>query len=115
MSQLLESVWLALASIWANKLRSMLTLLGTGTLRLRSERNQKGDGRVYLIIITATDGAGNIATDCQTVVVPKDQTTKNINSVNAQATAAMNYCITNGAPPPGYFVIGDGPIVRSKQ
>ena len=28
MSQILESVRLALASIWANKLRSMLTLLG---------------------------------------------------------------------------------------
>ncbi len=28
MAQLLESIWLALASIWANKLRSLLTLLG---------------------------------------------------------------------------------------
>jgi hypothetical protein len=85
------------------------------TLRLRTERNQKGDGRVYLIIITATDGAGNKSTACHTVVVPKDSTQKSINSVNAQATAARNFCIANGTAPPAFFVIGDGPIIGSKQ
>jgi FtsP/CotA-like multicopper oxidase with cupredoxin domain len=89
--------------------------IALATLRLRAERNQKGDGRVYLIVITATDGAGNKAVACQTVVVPKDQTSKNIASVNAQALAARNYCNANGAPPPGYFVIGDGPVIGSKQ
>jgi len=89
--------------------------IALATLRLRAERNQKGDGRVYLIVITATDGAGNKAVACQTVVVPKDQTSKNIASVNTQALAARNYCNANGAPPPGYFVIGDGPVIGSKQ
>jgi hypothetical protein len=89
--------------------------IAIGTLRLRAERSQKGDGRVYLIVITATDGAGNKATACQTVVVPKDQTTKSVTSVNAQAAAARAYCIANNAPPPGYFVIGDGPVIGSKQ
>src|SRR4029077_6649492 len=29
------------------------------TLRLRSERQGRGDGRVYLIVVTATDGDAN--------------------------------------------------------
>jgi hypothetical protein len=38
-----------------------------------------------------------------------------INSVNAQAASAVLYCNQNGAPPPGYFVVGDGPIIGPKQ
>jgi len=90
--------------------------LAPGTLRLRAERAQKGDGRVYLIVVTATDASGNKAVSCCTVVVPKDQTKKNLASVNSQAAAAQAYCTThNGAAPPGYFVIGDGPIIGPKQ
>jgi hypothetical protein len=89
--------------------------IAAGTLRLRAERSQKGDGRVYLIAITATDTSGNTSYGAVTVVAPKDQTTKSFNSVTAQATAAKTYFITNGVPPPGYFVIGDGPILGSKQ
>lgn len=89
--------------------------IAVGSLRLRAERSQKGDGRVYLIIVTATDGAGNTAKACLTVVAPKDQTAKSVNSVMAQATAAKAYCEANGTAPPGYFVIGDGPIIGNKQ
>jgi hypothetical protein len=89
--------------------------IGIGTLRLRAERSQKSDGRVYLIIITATDGAGNISKACLTVVAPKDKTTKSFNEVMAQATAAKAYCEANGTAPPGYFVVGDGPVIGSKQ
>jgi FtsP/CotA-like multicopper oxidase with cupredoxin domain len=89
--------------------------IAVGTLRLRAERNQKGDGRVYLIIVTASDTAGNVAKSCLTVVVPKDQTTKSINSVMAQATAAKTFCEANGTAPAGYFVIGDGPVIGNKQ
>jgi hypothetical protein len=85
------------------------------TLRLRAERSQKGDGRVYLIIITATDGAGNQAKKCLAVVAPKDKTTKSFNEVMAQAAAAQAYCDANGTAPPGYFVVGDGPVIGSKQ
>lgn len=90
--------------------------IALGTLRLRTERKQKGDGRVYLIVVTATDQAGNKGIACSTVVVPKDQTKKNIASINTQAAAARAFCSShNGSPPPGYVVIGDGPVIGSKQ
>lgn len=39
-----------------------------------------------------------------------------INSVNVQAAAASAYCESHGGMlPPGYFVIGDGPIIGPKQ
>lgn len=86
------------------------------TLRLRGERIEANDGRVYLIIITATDSSGNISRNYQTVVVPKNNKQASIDSVNAQAAAAVSYAQSHaGAPPVGYFVIGDGPIIGPKQ
>ena len=86
------------------------------TLRLRSERAATGDGRVYLIVVTATDEAGGTGFAAVTVVVPKSSSPHDIASVNAQAAAAKAYADANaGAPPPGYFVIGDGPIIGPKQ
>ncbi len=41
-------------------------------VRLRAERSGNGTGRIYTIIITATDSSGNIATATTTVVVPHD-------------------------------------------
>jgi hypothetical protein len=86
------------------------------TLRLRGERVEANDGRVYLIVITATDSSGNVSRNYQTVVVPKSNKQANIDSVNAQAAAAVAYASSHaGSPPPGYFVIGDGPIIGPKQ
>jgi len=86
-----------------------------GTLRLRSERGGGGQGRVYLIVVKATDAAGNVSVTAATVVVPKSNG-KSGDAVNAQAAAAKAYALSHsGAPPPGYFVIGDGPIVGPKQ
>jgi hypothetical protein len=86
--------------------------IAIGTLRLRAERVEALDGRVYLVVVTATDMAGNASRACHTVVVPKG---KNGN-VEAQAAAAKAFCEANsGAAPPGYFVIGDGPIIGPKQ
>ena len=86
------------------------------TLRLRAERQGSGDGRVYLIVVTATDADANKTFACHTVVVPKSQGPQFGASVNALAAAAQAYCAShNGAPPPGYFVIGDGPIIGPKQ
>lgn len=86
------------------------------TLRLRGERVEANDGRVYLIIVIATDSSGNISRNYQTVVVPKNNKQASIDSVNAQAAAAISYAQAHaGAPPPGYFVIGDGPIIGPKQ
>jgi hypothetical protein len=90
--------------------------IAPATLRLRGERVEANDGRVYLIVITASDNLGNITRNYQTVVVPKNNKQVSINSVNAQAAAAVSYAQSHGGtPPPGYFVIGDGPIIGPKQ
>jgi hypothetical protein len=89
--------------------------IALGTLRLRSERDGGADGRVYLLITRATDSSGNSVAACGTVVVPKSQSKADINSVNAQAAAAKAFCAVNGAPPPGYFVVGDGAVIGPKQ
>jgi VCBS repeat-containing protein len=86
------------------------------TLRLRAERVEANDGRVYLIVVTATDTSGNVSRSYHTVVVPKSNKQANIDSVNAQAAAAVAYAQAhNGAPPLDYFVIGDGPVIGPKQ
>jgi hypothetical protein len=90
--------------------------LGVGTLRLRSERRGDADGRVYLIVTKVTDSSGNTGSCCSTVTVTHDQSAASIASVAAQAAAAQAYCDShNGAPPPRYFVIGNGPIIGPKQ
>ena len=86
------------------------------TLRLRAERKGSGQGRVYLIVTEATDSAGNRGSDCCTVNVPLDSSSRAIITANALATAARDYCTSHdGTPPPGFFTIGDGPIIGSKQ
>src|SRR5262249_35571715 len=44
--------------------------IAVGSLRLRAERQGNGDGRVYLILVEATDPSGNRGINCCTVVVP---------------------------------------------
>lgn len=89
--------------------------IGLGTLRLRQERRGDADGRVYLGLERATDGAGNTGLACCTVVVPHARNAASIAAVNAQAAAAQAFCAASGAPPPGYFVVGDGPIIGPRQ
>jgi hypothetical protein len=92
------------------------TNIDIGTLRLRGERIGGGTGRVYLIVVKVTDAAGNISVTCATVVVPKSNSKADLNAVNAAAAAAKAYALSHsGTPPPGYFVIGDGPIIGPKQ
>ena len=87
-----------------------------GTLRLRSERVGGGSGRVYLIVVKVTDAAGNVSVTVATVVVPRSNSKSAADAVNAQAAAARAFALSHaGAPPPGYFVIGDGPIIGPKQ
>jgi hypothetical protein len=90
--------------------------LGSGTLRLRSERIGGSNGRVYLIVPKAIDGSGNAGFNCCTVVVPHSRSKASIASVNAQAATSRAFCQANGGgAPPGYFVIGDGPVIGPKQ
>jgi len=91
-------------------------LRADGTLRLRAERRGDGDGWVYLIIAKATDSSGNTGFCATTVTITHDQSAAGYALVKAQAAAAQAYAAAhNGAPPPGYFLIGKGPIVGKKQ
>ena len=67
-----------------------------GMLQLRAQREGSGDGRVYLIRITATDAFSNTSHSCLTVVVPKSQSAADTASVNAQAAAATAQCTGAG-------------------
>ncbi len=89
--------------------------IGLGTLRLRSERKPDADGRVYLIVVKATDASGNVGFDCCTVVVPRNRSEAAMDDVLAQASDAEIYYLTYGTAPPGYYVLGDGPIVGPFQ
>jgi len=90
--------------------------IAPNTLRLRAERVEANDGRVYIVVVTATDPAGNVSRNYHTVVVPKNNKQASINSVNAQAAqAVVAFRAANGAIPPGYFVVGDGAVVGPKQ
>jgi hypothetical protein len=90
--------------------------IGSTPLRLRAERILTGNGRVYLIVVKVTDAKGNVGLSCSTVVVPKSNSGTSLNTVNAAAANAKAYCLANGgAPPAGYFVVGDGPVIGSKQ
>ncbi len=90
--------------------------IAPNTLRLRAERKNSGDGRVYLIVVKFVDDVGNVGFNCATVVAPKGNDPKSVNSANTQAAAARTFCLgNNGNAPPGFFVIGDGPVIGSKQ
>lgn len=90
--------------------------VAAGTLRLRAERRGDADGRVYVIRIRATDSSNNTSVSYCTVVVPHSQSKASLNSINAQAAAAVAAFTSNGHnPPAGFFLVGDGPTVGPKQ
>ncbi|MFN3652436.1 MAG: hypothetical protein ACK47B_22910 [Armatimonadota bacterium] len=76
-------------------------------LKLRAERDAHGDGRVYLVVVVATDGAGNVATHGCTYYVPKSQSAADIARVKAQAEAAHHYVEDHGSVPPGFVPVGE--------
>jgi hypothetical protein len=86
------------------------------TLRLRAERVGMGDGRVYLIVITATDEAGGTGFATLTVTVPKSSGPMQTSAVDAEAAAAKAFADANaGLAPAGYDLVGDGPVIGHKQ
>ena len=89
--------------------------IALGTLRLRSERGGPINGRVYLIVVQATDASGKTGFCSQTVTVTHDQSKASQASVAAQAAAAKAFFNTNHTPPPGFVQVGIGPIVGPKQ
>ena len=48
-------------------------ITGPLTLNLRAERSGTGSGRVYTIIVSCTDDAGNTSTRATQVLVPHDK------------------------------------------
>lgn len=85
-------------------------------LKLRAERDSAGDGRVYLIVVKATDAAGNSSFGCLTVIVPKSNSATAIAVVKAQAAVAAEWCLANhGAMPDGFWVVGDAPQIGKKS
>jgi hypothetical protein len=91
------------------------TSLATRTLRLRAERVDSADGRVYLMSLSGADSAGNTGYGCATVVVPHNSSSGSLALVSGQAQEASAYCAANdGAAPAGYNVIGDGPTIGPK-
>ncbi len=88
--------------------------IAAGTLRLRAERDS-GDGRVYLIRVTASDSSSNTGSKCLAVVVPANNSPKAVNDAKARGLAAANQCTASGLPPAGYVAVGTGPVVGPKQ
>jgi hypothetical protein len=89
--------------------------IGLNTLRLRAERSGNADGRVYLIVVKATDSTGKNGYCAKTVTVPHDQSRASKDSVESQATAARTYYLSHHTPPPNYVQVGTGPVVGPKQ
>ena len=44
-----------------------------GAVRVRAERDGRGDGRTYTVLATATDVAGNLTTRSGSCTVPHDR------------------------------------------
>jgi len=80
--------------------------LAPGRLRLRSQRQGSGSGRVYLIVVTATDAAGNVAVSECTVVAPHDHSAHSQAAVEQQAADAEAYFQAFHTAPPGYRLLG---------
>ena len=77
------------------------------SLWLRAERSGNGDGRVYLIVVIATDASGNVGFDCCTVTVPHNKSKASRNDADDQAIAAEAECLIDGAAPVGFFSLID--------
>jgi hypothetical protein len=56
---------------WTNPVINQAT--GVITLQLRAERSGRASGRIYTVLITATDAAGNSSTATVDIKVPHDQ------------------------------------------
>ena len=79
---------------------------GTAPLntRCRAERLfPAGNGRVYLVVVTAVDEASNVSHECRSTIVPLIPTFLQILLTRAEAAAAEVACAANnGQPPIGY-------------
>jgi hypothetical protein len=85
-------------------------------LRLRAERQGRGDGRVYLLTSTASDACGNSDFACSTVAVAHDRSQASEALIAGQETAAQQFCDANaGTSPPEFLEIGLSGELGPKQ
>jgi hypothetical protein len=82
--------------------------IGPDTLRLRAERSGQGLGRVYLIVVTATNPAGS-AFDVCSVVVPHSNNPLALALVRTEAFLAEGWYRLSHTAPPGFRLLGEGP------
>jgi hypothetical protein len=81
--------------------------ISQGSIKLRQDRRSDGNGRVYLIRVSATDSSGHQGVDCCTVVMPKSSSKTELLSAQKQAKAARALCLANpAATPSGFTRIG---------
>lgn len=76
-----------------------------GGLPLSADRSGNGGGRIYLVVVTATDTAGNTEYDCCSIVVPHDKGKKSIAAVLDEADAAELACLAAGDVPAGFELV----------
>ena len=83
-------------------------------LYLRAERIGGSDGRVYLVITSASTG-GAEGVNCRTVVVPRSGSASSMNAVNQQAVAARAVCEATGAAPPSFFFLAQAEFSQANH
>ncbi len=82
--------------------------IGPGTLHLRARRRRSGNGRVYLVVVQASDASGQSGIDVCTVGVPYDHSPAAVAAVQAEAAAAAAFYRAQGTAPDGYTQLGEG-------
>jgi hypothetical protein len=86
-------------------------VLGPDGLQLRASWSGHGLGRVYLIVVTATDSQGRSSFAVTTVVVPAQHNPVGDMLIRAKARASEIWYEMRGAVPPGFSLLADG-LVR---
>ncbi|PYQ66131.1 MAG: hypothetical protein DMF53_04080 [Acidobacteria bacterium] len=85
-----------------------------GGLQLRAERSSSESDRVYLIVATARDRAGNRGTATCSVVVPRSAEPRDVASAFARAAGAESFFELHQALPAGFAGL-DRPDFQGRQ
>ncbi len=82
---------------------------------LRSERKGNSDGRVYLLIATATGPGGVSGVGCAVSGVPQSRSKKDLDSITSQKQAALAHCEANDAAPSSFYKLAEGELLHANQ
>jgi sugar lactone lactonase YvrE len=78
--------------------------IAPGTLQLRAQRN--GDGRIYLIVVMASNPSGTSFDVCA-VVAPRNQSSGSVDAIQQQAAAAEANYRQFQTVPDGFVLLGE--------